>query len=257
MNTQGVTIGNATLFHGDSFDVLPKLDMQADAVISDPPFACTNCSWDIKIPLDSFWTLMETRTKLSANYILFAMMRFAVDLISSKRKWYRYDMIWQKNNKVGFLNANLMPMRNHELVLVFGRPGYQKRSAYNPQKEQGGKPGKKTINHRSSVYRDKGEYTHVSNGFLHPHSILSFNTEKHKGLHPTQKPIALMEWLVQTYTNEGDTVIDPFMGSGTTGVACAIHNRRFIGIERDERYFEIAVERISRAYVKTIEVVPT
>ena len=155
-----------------------------------------------------------------------------------------------KSKKCGHLNANLMPMRNHEQILIFSRPGIRRETTYTPQKTPGGKSGIKTRNHRSSVYRDKGEYTHVSDGTQHPCSVLHFNSEKDKGLHPTLKPIALMEFLVRSYTNENDIVIDPFAGSGSTGVACVKHNRRFIGIEQDERYFEIAVERIKRAYAE-------
>ena len=248
MRAKRVTIGNAVLFHGDCFNVLPKLDIIADAVISDPPFGMTNCDWDCAIPLDTFWSMVEGLTKQSANFILFGCGKFTVDLINSRRKWFRYDLIWQKNNKVGFLNANLMPMRNHESILVFNRPGFFKAATYNPQKTLGGRAGIKTTNHRSSVYRDQGEYTHVSDGMQHPCSILNFKGEKNRGLHPTLKPVELMEWLILSFTNEGDTVVDPFMGSGTTGVACLNTGRAFIGIERDKRYFDIACERIERTY---------
>jgi len=136
-------------------------------------------------------------------------------------------------------------MRNHESILVFNRPGYFKTVTYNAQKVSGGKVGIKTRNHQSSVYRDKGEYTHVSDGTLHPCSVLNFRSAF--GHHPTQKPVDLMEWLVKTYSSEGTTVLDMFMGSGSTAVACAIHNRRFIGIEREPKFFDIAVQRIEKA----------
>jgi site-specific DNA-methyltransferase (adenine-specific) len=246
MKTKKVTIGNATLYCGDCFNILPKLDVECDAVISDMPYGMTKCLWDKKIPLDTFWKIVEPLTKLSANFILFSAGRFTVDLICSKYEWYRYDMIWQKSRKVGHQNANRRPMRNHESVLVFIRPGFTEMATYNPQKTPGGKAGVKITSHSNNVYNDMGEYTHVSDGTLHPCSVLSFKSER--GQHSTQKPLALMEFLVQSYSNKKDIVIDPFMGSGSTGVACMNTGRAFIGIERDKKYFEVAVERIKKAY---------
>ena len=245
------TIGGCTLYHGDCFSILPKLDIAADAIISDPPYGITACEWDILPPLGRFWEMVERKTKPTANIVLFGCGRFAVDLINSKYVWYRYDLIWQKNNKVGFLNANKMPMRNHESILVFGRPGFCKEATYNPQKTPGGRAGIRRppadIKHKKScVYRDVPYTDSVSDGTLHPCSILSFKSDKNNnnGLHPTLKPLALMKWLIKTYTNEGDMVIDPFMGSGTTGVACAKLGHRFIGIEREETYYGTALKRI-------------
>ena len=251
MKTKQVTIGNTTLICGDSFRILPDLGIQADAIISDPPFGITNCKWDKAIPLDTFWAMVDELTKPTANFVLFASGKFTVDLINSNRKGYRYDWVWEKNNKVGFLNANLMPMRNHESILVFGRPGFKRTSTYNAQKAPGGKRGTKTINHKSSIYRDKGEYTHESDGMQHPCSVLPFRSDgRNAAKHPTQKPVSLMEFLIYSYTNDNDIIIDPFMGAGSTGVACALHNRRFIGIEKEPQYFDIAVERMKQAYAE-------
>src|SRR5215469_4414688 len=152
-----VTIGNSTLYCGDCFEILPHLLIKADAVISDPPFGITACDWDIALPFDHFWEVVECKTKPTANFVFFGCGKFTVDLVNSKRKWYRYDLVWQKSKKVGFLNANLMPMRNHESILVFVRPGFFKASTYNPQKTSGGRVGAITRNHRSSIYQDKGE----------------------------------------------------------------------------------------------------
>jgi site-specific DNA-methyltransferase (adenine-specific) len=248
MTKEKVTIGNITLYCGDCFSVLPKLNIESDAVISDPPFGITDCDWDNRIPLDSFWNMVVNRTKQSANVVLFACGKFTVDLVNSKRQWYRYDLVWHKSKKVGFLWANKMPMRNHEAILVFNRPGFFKAATYNPQKTPGGKVCRKTRNHRSHVYRDKGKYTHISDGTIHPSSVLPFSNEC--GLHPTQKPLALMEFLVRSYSNKNDIVIDPFMGSGTTGVACINTGRAFIGIERNKTYFDIACERIKKAFTE-------
>ena len=248
MRTKPVIIGNATLYCGDCYSILPKLDIQADAVVTDPPYGVTDCQWDTRIPLDKFWELIDHRTKPTANFVIFGCGGFSVDLINSRRDWWRYNLIWAKNNKVGFLNANLMPLRNHEDILVLGRPGYQKTSTYNPQKTAGGRAGLKTVKHKSSIYREQGEYIHISDGTLHPCSVLYFKSEKEKGLHPTIKPIALMEWLIRTYTNEGDTVLDCFMGSGSTAIACLNVGRKFIGIERDKNYFDVACDRIEKHY---------
>ena len=248
MKMDRIKIGNATLYHGDCFNVLPKLDVESNAMISDPPFGITDCDWDCIIPLDSFWAMVEGRTKQSANVVLFGCGKFTVDLVSSNRKWYRYDLIWSKSKKCGFLNANLMPMRSHESILVFVRPGFFREATYNPQKTLGGTVGIKTRNHRSGVYSDKVKYTHVSDGAVHPCSVLAFKSEF--GHHPTQKPLALMEFLVRSYTNEKDVVIDPFMGSGTTGLACVKTGRAFIGIERKKEYFDIACQRLERAYAE-------
>ena len=243
-------IGNATLYLGDCFDILPTLDMKFDAVITDPPYGVTNCDWDTSLPLDKLWILMESQTKVSANYCLFATMRFAVDLINGKRKWFRYDMIWAKSKKCGFLNTGLMPMRNHESILVFGRPGFKRETTYNPMKDAGGRAGIRKTERRGGVYRSVDGIEKYYDGTQHPCSVLPFRSEKDKGLHPTLKPVGLMEWLIKTFTNEGDIVIDPFAGSGSTGVAAINTGRRFVGIEQDKKYFDIAVERINKAYAE-------
>ena len=247
MTYNSVTIGNASLYLGDSFSIMPTLNVASDAVICDPPFGITQCDWDYAIPLDSFWAMLEHRTKPSANIVLFGCGKFSINLINSKHRWYCYDLVWAKSKKVGFLNANLMPMRSHESIFVFNRPGFCKTATYNPQKTLGGsKPGVKTVSHQSNVYLNVGNYTRKSDGTVHPCSVLSFKSEA--GYHPTQKPLALMEFLVRSYTNERDIVIDPFMGSGSTGVACMNTGRTFIGIERKQQYFDIACQRIERAH---------
>ena len=239
-------IGDCTLYLGDCFNILPQLAVNADALISDPPFGITACNWDVLIPLAHFWELADRKTKPTANFVLFGCGKFAVDLINSKYRWYRYDLIWAKNNKVGFLNANLMPMRNHEQILVFGRPGFQNTAVYNPQKTPGNAYVRQVRVSSGAVY-PASTCISESDGSRHPCSVLPFKSDKDntQRIHPTLKPLALMEWLVKTYTNEGDLVLDPFMGAGTTGVACAIHGRRFIGIEKEPEFFEKAIKRIN------------
>lgn len=259
-------IGNCTLYHGDCFDILPRLALQADAVISDLPYNNTACDWDVAIPLAYFWHLISSKSKTSANYVLFAAGHFTLALANSKYNWFRYDLVWHKNNKAGFLNANKQPMRQHENILVFTRPGNCNEAAYNPQRQTevyrrqtaADASVQQTANERDCVrpvikIRKGGVYPptvhkrNPSDGTLHPGSVLYYCKDK-ESRHPTQKPQALLEFLVKSYSNENGTVLDPFMGSGTAGAACALHGRNFIGIEKEKKYFDIAAERIKKFY---------
>ena len=227
IGTTEFRIGGCTLFHGDSFKVMPELDDGIDAMISDPPFGILGQDWDIKLSLDNFWEIVESKIKPTANVVLFAGGKFIPRLINSNLPWHRYELIWEKNNRGNHLNAHKQPMRTHEQILVFGRPGYQEVTTYNPVKC----PSRR----RSSA-------------LIHPGSILRCPKDWNTNLHPTQKPVKLMEWLIRTYTNEGDLVIDPFMGSGTTALAAIRTNRRFIGIENDKLFFDRAVDRLKEKY---------
>ena len=246
--------GAITLYCGDMFDILPTLDIEADAVISDPPFGITACEWDVVPPLDSLWEMLDNKTKPQANFVMFAAGGFTVDLINSKRNWYRYDLIWAKNNRVGFLNSNLMPLRAHESILVFGRPGFREAATYNPVKLQGGRPFTKTIkNRKAGIYpaNDKA-HTASSDGGINPCSILAFSNDREgnqpeKCYHPTMKPLSLVGFLLMLYTQPGDLVLDMFMGSGTTAIACTKLNRRFIGCEKNPDYFQKSVRRIEES----------
>jgi site-specific DNA-methyltransferase (adenine-specific) len=218
-----VNIGSATLYLGDTFDILPELDIVADSVISDPPYGITAHHWDKAPPLDTMWNLFESKSKENANYVLFCAGGFTIDLVNSKRTWYRYDLCWVKNNKTGFLNAALMPLRNHENILVFGKPGHQKTATFNPIE-----------------------------GAIHPSSAFKFDHDRGNGqqgmnLHPTMKPLLLMCYMISLYSNPGDLILDPFAGSGTTGAAAIRANRRFIGIEKERKFFDIACQRLEEA----------
>jgi site-specific DNA-methyltransferase (adenine-specific) len=162
-------------------------------------------------------------------------------------------LVWVKNNKVGFLNTKKQPMRSHESILIFGQPGFKNKTTYIPQKKPGGrKAGTRTKNNSNSIYRLEGGYTSIMDGTLHPCSVLYFDNERgnnRQEYHPTQKPVALMEHLIRSYTNEGDIIIDPFCGSGSTALACIKRNRRFIGVEKEPKYFRMAVERIKSVWV--------
>ena len=258
-NFERVEIGNATLYCGDAFDILPTLgDGTIDQVISDPPYAsqtfgkCVDCEWDAPINLHELWRLLESKAKPQANLCLFCNMRFGFDLIGSNPKAFRYDMIWAKNNRTGFLNASMRPMISHELLTVWCRPGFSKMATYNTVKTAGGRPriNRSKARQGGGVYPAGKAYTTVSNGDVNPISVLAFDHDRGNGLngfHPTQKPLNLLGYLLMLYSNPNDLVLDMFMGSGTTGLAAIKLNRKFIGIERERKYFDIACRRLEEA----------
>ena len=260
-----IQIGNSVLYLGDAFDILPKLgDASIDALISDPPYAsksfggkCTACDWDKPIPLDRFWQLVECKCKQSANIVLFGNMKFGCELLQIKKDWFRYDLVYAKPRTCGWLNSRLQPLRSHENLYVFGRPGYQKSACYNPQKVQSNRrpAGYREIHrHKGGVYGHEGIYIHTSDGTSNPRSVLPIfpddrgNNQSGQNFHPTQKGTQAMVWLIETYSNPGDVILDSFMGSGSTGVAAVQTGRKFIGIEKSESYFTTAVDRIQAAH---------
>lgn len=227
------------LFNDDCLKILPTIaDKSIDLVLTDPPYGTTACKWDSIIPLDKLWIELKRIGKENTAFVFTSSQPFTTTLINSNFNEFRYDLVWCKNQGTGFYNANRMPLRSHEDILVF----YKKLPVYNPQKTDG-KPYKQKRGSASDVYRGKDLYITESDGKRFPLSWNLFKKDKEK-LHPTQKPIALMEYLIKTYTNENDTVLDFTMGSGTTGIACKNLNRNFIGIELNKQYFDIAKERI-------------
>jgi len=234
------------LIQGDCLEVMDKLieqGVQVDAIITDPPYGTTACKWDSVIPFEAMWERLNKLIKPNGAIVLFGSEPFSSALRMSNIKNYKYDWIWDKIKGTGFLNAKKQPMRNHELVHLF----YKKQPTYNPQKTTGhkSKTSYRSKNLQTDVYGDMNKDYKYSSTERYPRSIQVFSTDtQNKSLHPTQKPVALMEYLIKTYTNEGETVLDFTMGSGTTGVACKNTNRDFIGIELDENYFNIAKERI-------------
>lgn len=227
------------LILGDCLDELPKIfDKNIDLVLTDPPYGTTQCKWDSIISLDFIWKELKRITKENTAIIFTASQPFTTTLINSNIEDFRYDLVWCKNQGTNFYNANRMPLRSHEDILIF----YKKLPTYNPQKTDG-KPYEQKRGTPSEVYRGKDLHTTKSDGKRFPLSWKIFKKDKEK-LHPTQKPVALLEYLIKTYTNENDTVLDFTMGSGSTGVACKNLNRNFIGIEKDNKYFDIAKQRI-------------
>ena len=232
------------LYNDDCLKVLPTIpDKSIDFILTDPPYGTTACKWDFVIPFEPMWKNLKRIVKENSAIALFGSEPFSSHLRISNIKNFKYDWIWQKEQGTGFGNAKKQPLRNLEIISIF----YKNQCLYNPQKFKG-KPYKtksKSGNHKNSVYEDGGlnSIITINKGDRFPLQLLKFNRDKNK-VHPTQKPVALLEYLIKTYTNENDTVLDFTMGSGSTGVACKNTNRNFIGIELDKKYFNIAKQRI-------------
>jgi site-specific DNA-methyltransferase (adenine-specific) len=241
------------VMYGDCLELMKNIpDKSVDMVLCDLPYGMVDAEWDSVIPFEALWEQYHRICKENAAILLFAIQPFATDLINSNRKEFRYDIIWEKTLKCGFFNAHKMPLRSHEEILVF----YKKLPTYNPikTKKEGVKIGHKRKNSKSktfggSVYQgtkcEKWEY--VETGERFPTSIIKFSNWNGASKHPTQKPVPLLEYLIKTYTNDGETVLDNTMGSGSTGVACVNTERNFIGIEKNNYYFDVAKERIEQA----------
>ena len=246
---------------GDCLDVMQGIpDGSVDMVCTDPPFGTTACKWDSVIPFEPMWAQLKRITKPNGAIVLMASQPFTSSLIISNVAMFRYCWVWVKNVPAGFAQAKNKPMTKHEDVAVFSsaKTGHisqcKNRMVYNPQ---GLKPfGKEVRNHkghRGSAFeaRENSRDSYVQDFTGYPDTVLSFSVQR-DGLHPTQKPVALMEYLIKTYTNAGETVLDFAAGSGTTGVAAANTARRFIGIEMDADYFAIAQARIRTAQADAI-----
>lgn len=234
-------MSSVKLFQGDCLELMKDIpDGSVDCIITDPPYGTTNCDWDEQIDLKLLFDSGFRCLKRNGAFILFSQMPFAVDLITACRKFFRYEIIWHKTNPVGFLNAKKMPLRCHENILLF----YRNLPVYNPQKIKGKPYKKKGRDGTLDIYAAKRLPSVNMDGLRYPTDVLRLKNYPVTSIHPTQKPVELGEWLVKTYTNPGDTVLDCFMGSGSTGVACVRNGRNFIGMELQEKYFEIAKNRI-------------
>ncbi|MED0876571.1 site-specific DNA-methyltransferase [Bacillus mobilis] len=218
-------------------------DKSIDMILCDLPYGTTRNKWDSIIPLDQMWKQYNRIIKDNGAIILTAQTPFDKVLGASNLKLLRYEWIWKKSNGTGHLNAKKMPLKNHENILVF----YKKLPIYNPQFTEGTpyKSISKKARNSSNYGKQRDGITTINGGYRYPLSVQKFNYDKEK-LHPTQKPVALFEYLIKTYTNEGETVLDNCMGSGTTAIACMNTNRNFIGFELDEDYWRLANERIEQ-----------
>ena len=235
------------LLHGDCLELMKDIpDGSIDMILCDLPYGTTQNKWDSIIPLNELWLHYERIIKNNGMICLTSSEPFTNQLINSKPKQFKYyDLVWDKVSTTGFLNAKRQPLRRHEQILCL----YKKQTIYNPIMEVRGKPRNKGSYNKKLGDGDMcyGKFENVKsfNNEYYPTSVIKVSNAIQKGkTHPTQKPVALFEYLIKTYTNEGDTVLDNCMGSGTTGVACLNTNRNFIGIELDDKYFEIAKQRI-------------
>lgn len=245
------------LHHGDCLELLKDISKASvDMILCDLPYGTTACKWDSQIDLVALWSQYERVIKDNGAIVLFSQMPFTAQLALSNTKLFRYEWIWLKGNRAtGFLNANRMPMKNHENILVF----YKKLPTYNPQmrtQNLDGSAFKVDKRYAASLApRESAIYGKVikdsdrsTTDKRHPIDVINFSRPEHENHnHPTCKPVKLLEYLINTYTNEGDLVLDNCMGSGSTGVACVNTGRKFIGMELDTKYFEIAKARIKEA----------
>lgn len=251
------------LIQGDCLTEMQKIKSgSVDAIITDPPYGTTACKWDSVIPLEPMWEQLKRIIKPNGAIVMTASQPFTTTLIASNMKMFKYCWVWDKVRASNFFAAKFQPLNNTEDVVVFSTGGCNNGTKspvpYNPQgvkncniktKNSNSVGGKVGDAHKTSIDRG-GEYRQTTTGY--PSKVLSFIRDN-SSVHPTQKPVALMEYLIKTYTNEGETVLDFTMGSGTTGVAAKNLSRSFIGIEQDPNYFEIAKERINKRDLFTLD----
>ena len=231
------------LMHGDCLEMMPLIpDGAADMILTDLPYGVTGCKWDVVIPFEPLWEAYKRIIKPKGAIVLTAQSPFDKVLACSNIEWLRYEWIWRKQKPTNFFKARFMPLRSHETILVFSSG----QTPYNPQGTKAvsiktGRNRKKS----GSVYQlrksNKADYVQTVGNF--PRSVLDFDTDT-SNPHPTAKPVPLLEYLIRTYTNEGETVLDSCMGSGSTAIACMITGRKFIGIEKDADFFEMACQRV-------------
>ena len=241
------------IFNEDCLEGMKRIpDGSVDFVLTDLPYGITVCEWDKKIDLTKFWEQANRVTKRNGAMAMFSQLPFGVDLINANRKNFRYEWIWEKSLGTGMFNAKKMPLRCHENILVF----YQKLPTYNPQ-FRSGKPYKRAPqtpkNYEGGVYHGVKSLPSRNDGDkYYPRDVIKFTVSmsSEERYHNTQKPVDLLEYLIKTYTNEGELVLDATIGSGSTAVACINTNRHFIGFELNEKYFDIANQRIAEAQAR-------
>jgi site-specific DNA-methyltransferase (adenine-specific) len=239
------------LLKGDCLEMMKTIpDKSIDMILCDLPYGTTNCKWDNIIPFEPLWEQYERIIKDNGAIVLFGSEPFSSKLKCSNLNLFKYDWIWKKSRTVGFLNAKNAPLKDYEVISVFSKGttanGSKKNMKYYPQGLIEINKPKKSVKQANDTIvgnRPSRNKDYIAKYTNYPKAIIQFNNER-KQLHPTQKPVSLLEYLIKTYTNENDVVLDNCMGSGSTGVACINTNRKFVGIELDNNYFEIAKNRI-------------
>ena len=246
------------LYQGDCIPIMADLSGPYDMILADLPYGTTQCRWDIVIPFEPLWAQYKRLIKKRGAVVLFGSQPFTSALVMSNVEWFAYTWYWKKERGTGFATSGKQPLKSIEEICVF----YQSGVVYNPQMKKLDKPyrhvlprsdspsgGKATLSSIKTQEKQYKIYTHST-----PHTLLEFSRDNGcKGQHPTQKPAALLEYLIRTYTNEGETVLDNVFGSCSTGVACINTGRNFVGIEQDEGYFKIGQERIAKAQSEHVQ----
>jgi len=238
------------IFNDDCFNVFQNIENKTiDLVCVDLPYGQTKCGWDSCIDLTKMWANLERIGKNTCWFVFFCTTKFGYSLLHSKLKWFRYDIVYEKNIPVGFFNANIQPLRKHEMIYIFRNPKYHN-PIYNPIYDAG-KPYKSIRNSGETLYGNISAYKVDNKGTRHQTSIFRTKGGNNKAVHPTQKPLDILEKLIKMYSNENDTVLDFTAGSGSTAIACINTNRRYICIEKEQKYYDIMYRRI---YIRTLEV---
>ena len=234
-----------TIYNEDCLEGMKRIpDKSIDMILCDLPYGTTACKWDEVIPFEPLWEQYERVIKDNGAVVLTASQPFTSNLLMSNPKLFRYEWIWEKSMAANFMHLKRQPAKRHENILVF----YKKQPTYNPQMES----GEPYTDSRKSRKQENGTYgkidikpeTIVNKGTRYPKSVIEFSNSNNKNVHPTQKPVKLFEYLIKTYTNKGETVLDNCMGSGTTAIACLNTDRQYIGFELDEDYYNVAQDRI-------------
>lgn len=246
-----------SLIHADCLEAMKYIESKSiDMILCDLPYGTTACKWDVVIPFEPLWEQYKRIIKDRGAIVLFGSEPFKSSLVMSNLKLFRYDWVWEKHKGTNFYQVKRAPMKVHESVLVFSKGLY----TYNPQMTEGAPYKKRGSHHKlpedhvMTPCKNIGYSDNLDTSKRYPTSVQFFSNHNQKAnrFHPTQKPVALLEYLIRTYTNEGETVLDNCMGSGSTGVACINTKRNFIGIEKDDKYFEIAKKRIEEHEDKDI-----
>lgn len=233
---------NMKLFNGDCMEEMKNIDKNSvNAIITDLPYGVSKNNWDTPLDLDKMWDLFKNILCKDGIIILTASGKFTARLMMSNIDMFKYDIIWEKTVNSGQLNVNRMPLRSHENILIF----YNKNRTYNEQKTKGEPYKIKRTDTTGDGYGGQKGSEKTNKGYRHARSVIKISNPRKKGGHPTQKPVELMEYLIKAYTNEGDTVLDCCMGCGSTGIAAVKNNRKFIGIEMEKKYYDVAVKDIT------------
>ena len=252
-----------TIWNDDCFNVFPRIaESSVDLVVVDLPYGTTALKWDKRIDHIKMWEELKRILKPNGQVIFFCTTAFGYELIKSNEKWFRYDIVWNKTHQaaIGFFNANKQPLRQHEMIYVFHAPVKPKEMkwTYNPQKTEGKPYICKAGKRGAAIYGRETKRRHViNNGDRFPVSVININlSERDKTIHNTQKPLELCEWIIKTYSNENDVVLDFTMGSGSTIMSCIDTKRRYIGVELNKELFEKTEKRINeRLNETTLEIV--